>query len=163
MSLDSITSLAANLPLDWILVGGFAALIALDALRAGSSRAVSLSIALPLSAIAFAELSHTVPLSSVLTQFSAPIAQAVLFGILVAFFFFCARRVVGLWGDLSEGPIQAFIAGIACTVIAVPIWLQIAPLDSIWHFGPPIQALFGESYRLWWLLLGFIGLAYIRS
>ena len=163
MDTTSFSTIVANWPTDWIILGAFAAITALDALRAGSSRAAALSLALPLAALSYGELSHTTPLSSFMNQFSAPIAQMVLFAILLAIFFILMTRIVGLWGDASEGPIQALIAGVACASVVTVVWLQIPTLDALWHFGPHIQTIFGPAYQLWWLLGAFAGLAYVRS
>ena len=163
MHLDTVQALVTHWPTDWIIVGALAILVALDALRAGSSRAASLAVALPLSAFAFGELSHTVPVASLMSQFSAPVAQSVLFGVIVAIFFFLIRRIVGLWGDSSEGPVQALITGVACAAVMTSVWLQIPSLDAVWHFGPQVQLVFGESFRLWWLAGATAALAYVRS
>ena len=162
-SFSSFSALVTVWQTDWIIIGAFAALVALDALRAGSSRAAALSLAMPLSVFAFSELSQTIPIAPFLTQFSAPIAQAVLFGIIVAVLFLFIKRILGMWGDNSEGPLQALLAGIACAGVAATVWLQIPALDSLWHFGPQVQLIFGEAYRLWWLVGAAAILAYVRS
>ena len=163
MDFGSFTSVVENWPTDWIILGAFAALAAFDTLRAGSSRVAALSLALPISAVTYGEISHTFPISSFLTQISSPVVQGALFAILLVIFFLLMRRIVGLWGDLSAGPLPALIAGLACAVIAITIWLQIPILDSLWHFGTHVQAIFGQDYRLSWLLGAFAALAYVRS
>ncbi len=163
MNLTSLSTLVTQWPTDWIIIGAFAAVVALDTLRAGSSRAAAFSLASLLSVTAFGELSQTTPTASFIGQFSAPIAQMVLFGIVLAILFLFMSRVVGLWGNSSEGPIQALIAGVACAGIVASVWLQVPTLDTIWHFGPQVQLIFGASYRLWWLIGGAAALAYVRS
>lgn len=163
MNIDSLSSLVTQWPTDWIILVALAVFVAFDALRAGSNRAATLALAAPLSVVAFNELSQTAFISTFLAQFSAPLAQAVLFGILIIIFFLFIRRIVGLWGDTSEGPLQALIAGVACAGIVATVWLQVPALDSLWHFGPQVHLVFGEAYRLGWLLAGTAALAYVRS
>jgi hypothetical protein len=40
------TSLISHWPIDWIILGAFAVLIGLDAIRSGSNRAASIALAL---------------------------------------------------------------------------------------------------------------------
>lgn len=158
-----ITQLAAAWPLDWILIGAFAALVSLDALRSGTGRAASVALVLPVVLFTLQELPKTAFLSVFVSQFSTPIMQAVLFAILFVIYYILIRRIVGVWSESQGGPMQALIAGVACTVVVVCMWLQVTELDTVWHFGAQLQAIFSESYRLLWLLAAYAALAYVRS
>ena len=52
MNLTSVTGAFAHVPTDWIILFVIALLITLDALRSGASRAIALSLALPITYIA---------------------------------------------------------------------------------------------------------------
>lgn len=152
----------AWLSLDWIIVLVAALIIAADAMRSGSGRASTLALAFPLAAFALAELPKAVFLGPVVANIGGGYAGAVVFGALVAVFYFFVRRIIGLWGD-DGGPGPGLAAGIGCTAVLVVIWLQVPALNSLWHFGPQIQLVFGEAYRLWWLLGSLAALAYARG
>ncbi|MDP2648684.1 MAG: hypothetical protein Q8P19_02180, partial [bacterium] len=88
---------------------------------------------------------------------------AVLFFVMLVALFFFSRRIIGFWSDSRECVVQALMAGLATTIIALVVWLQIPSLDAVWHFGPQIQNVFSEAYRFWWLLISFAALAFVRS
>ena len=56
--------------------------------------------------------------------------------------------------------LQSLLSGIAATLILLLVWLQVPSLDSIWHFSDEIRMLFGEAYRLLWLILAFLLMAF---
>ena len=96
-------------------------------------------------------------------QHNSPLLNTVFVLILLAVVFVCMYRITDTYGADSSHPIQALLAGLAVAVVAVVIWLQIPSLDSVWHFGPQVQALFGAAYRFWWLLIAYIALAFARG
>ncbi|MBI4093643.1 hypothetical protein HY417_01655, partial [Candidatus Kaiserbacteria bacterium] len=51
MNLDAITAFAASIPVDWMIIGGFTLLAALDCVRSGARRVSQLSLAFPLAAL----------------------------------------------------------------------------------------------------------------
>lgn len=163
MNLTSFSSVVAHWPTDWIILGAFAALVALDVFRSGPRRALALSLASPLAFIAYASISDTVILGSILKQVSFPLEQNLIVAALIVGFFFVLLRIVDSWGGGGGGAIQALIIGIACTAITAVFWLQLAPLQALWHFGPPVENIFGVAYRLWWLIVAYLALAFARS
>ena len=102
-------------------------------------------------------------MGSIASQLSTPLIAALLHGILLVIIFICMYRITDTYGADSSHPIQAVFSGVAVAVIAVVVWLQIPALESVWHFGPQIQAVFGDAYRFWWLLISFIALAFARG
>ncbi|MCR4325401.1 MAG: hypothetical protein NUV59_01170 [Patescibacteria group bacterium] len=158
-----LSTLLTQWPTDWIIVIALAALVALDALRGGSNRACAISIALPLSLLALASFEKAAFLAPFASQISAYASGSVLFFVMLVAFYFFSRRIIGFWSDSREGVIQALLAGLATTIIALVVWLQIPSLDTVWHFGPQIQNVFSEAYRFWWLLISFAALAFVRS
>lgn len=158
-----VASLLAQWPTDWIIVLALGALLSLDALRTGSNRTSTLALSFPLAALALGELPKTAYLGPLMGQFSTPLSQSVLFAIFFVVFYILIRRIIGFWTDSRQGPVQALIAGFACAGILMAVWLQIPALVSLWNFNALIQTIFGEGYRLWWLLGGYAALAYVRS
>ncbi|OGG56442.1 hypothetical protein A3D71_01415 [Candidatus Kaiserbacteria bacterium RIFCSPHIGHO2_02_FULL_55_20] len=163
MNVASISSVFANWPTDWIILGVVAAVIAAECLRAGTNRAASLGLALPLALLLSSALPSAALLGGVLKQAQAPAGQAIIFLVLVIFSYFLANRILSFFSDSSGKPVQALIAGIATAVLLVVFWFQVPALDSLWHFGQQVTAVFGESYRFWWLAGSYIALAVVRS
>jgi uncharacterized membrane protein YGL010W len=158
-----IAVIAVNWPIDWIIIGAFAALAAFDAYRSGTARAATVALVFPVTLFALAELPKTAFLASFSAQFSTPVMQTVLLAVFFVIFYVMIRRMVGLWGDGAMGPLPALIAGIAVTIIVVCMWLQLPELNSLWHFGHQVQAVFSASYRLLWVFVAYAALAYVRS
>lgn len=163
MSFDSITNLFAAVPTDWIIIGAFAIFAAFDALRSGARRICTLALALPPSALLFVVLPNTVVLGSVAAQFSTPLLEAVLFLIIFAIVYILIGRIGLSWGGEAGQTIQAALAGVAAATIVAVFWLQVPALDTLWHFGPQVQLIFGEAYRFWWLMASYAALAFVRS
>jgi hypothetical protein len=155
-------SIFAHWPTDWFIIAAFVALVALDALRAGSARATALALALPLTSILMNALSSAFLVGSIATQFPQGGGQAVLFGIVFAILFLAIHRIVHSFAE-TGGTLQALIAGVSAVAVTLVVWLQVPALDTLWHFGPQVQLVFGEPYRFWWLVAAYFGLAFVRS
>jgi len=153
----------SGVPLDWVVIVVFVIIMSADALRGGPSRATALALALPLTLIVASALPDARLMGSIASQLNTPLIAALLHGILLVIVFICMYRITDTYGADSSHPVQAVFSGVAVAAIAVVIWLQIPALDSVWHFGPQIQAIFGEAYRFWWLLVSFVALAFARG
>lgn len=156
------SSLLAHWPIDWILIGACAAFIALDAVRSGSARAAALALALPATLLFLDALPHATLPEMVLKQLSTHAGQLIVFAVLFALLYIAIHRMI--FGFSGGGEvIQALITGLAATIVLVVVWLQVPALDSLWHFGPQVQAVFAESYRFWWLIVAYAALAFARN
>ncbi len=166
-SMDSIYTLTANTlihwPTDWIIIGAIAVFIALDTLRSGGTRASALALALPVGLFTLDALPRALFIGSVSKQFSTPVLQAVLFGIVFVALYVLIYRIIGFYSTSTGAPIEALLTGLAATAILMVVWLQVPALNSLWHFGSQVQAVFGESYRFWWLAASYLALAFARS
>ena len=60
MNLDSITTLFAGIPTDWLILGVFAILAAFDILRNGARRASTAALALPVALLLFVTTENTI-------------------------------------------------------------------------------------------------------
>ncbi len=163
MNLDSLTSLYNAVPTDWMIIAVLAIFAAFDALRSGARRIASLSLALPVAALLFGAISSAAFLGDAVAQFSSPVPQAALFFILLIGIYILINRIGLAWGSESGQTLQAALAGVAAVALAVVIWIQIPALDALWHFGPQMQLIFGETYRFWWLIGSYAALAFVRS
>lgn len=162
-SIPSIEGLFNVWPVDWIIILAVVVFIAFDAFRSGGTRAASLALSLPVTVLTLNALSTAAFLNGLITQFSTPLLQALLFAVLFVPLYIFTYRIIGSWGVSGGAPIEALITGLAATVILLVVWLSIPALDGLWHFGPQIQYIFSESYRFWWLLASYAALAFARS
>lgn len=163
MNLDSLISLYNTVPTDWILIGVFAIFAAFDSLRAGARRISALALALPIATLLSKSVTDSSMLSTVVQQFSTPTLQALLFGLLLVAAYIIVQRIGLVWTEVSGQTIQAALGGVAITALVVTFWLEVPSLQTLWHFSPQVQEIFGESYRFWWLAGSFGVLAFIRS
>jgi hypothetical protein len=162
MNLGSLSALSAHWPVDWIVLGALAAIVALDAMRSGPARASTLAVVAPLSLVLISALPQAFLLGAISQQFSQPAAQVLLFAVVFGVLFMLVHRIIFSFSE-NGGPLQALIAGVAGAAVVAVVWLQVPALQSLWHFGPQVQMVFGETYRLWWLFIAYLGLAFIRA
>lgn len=162
MDLSGIGNFFAYIPLDWIIIAALAILLAFDCLRSGTKRVIALSLAFPLAYLLFASISSARFLSSLSAQSASPMLQSLLFGAILVGMYFMMRRISSGYGRSEIALAQSAIASLAASAIVIVIWLQVPALQSIWHFGPQIQAVFGEAYKFWWLLAAYAALAFVR-
>lgn len=160
MDLSSVFGVFADVATDWILLLVLGALTAFDAYRSGTGRACAIVLALP-SALLLFELLPTAVIAGALASVSTPVFDGFLFLILAGGMYLLVRRM-----DVSYGTgsfIQAVIGGAAVMAAIAVVWLEVPALDSVWHFGEEVRAVFSESYRLWWLAGSFLAVAFVRS
>ncbi len=161
MGIDAISSTFSGIPIDWIILGVFAVLAAFISLRSGTGHACTLALSLPLAAL-FTKLLPSAAFVGGMIP-SDPTTEAFLFlGVLVVTCILVSR-ISASWDGGGGRPIQAALAGVAGTAILVTFWIMTPALDTLWHFGPQIQDLFGESYRFWWLIGSYSVLAFTRN
>src|SRR3989344_3078026 len=162
MDLSSLSAVATHWPIDWILIGAFAAFAALDGIRSGPTRATSLMLSLPAALLLVANLPDALFIGALVAQFSTPLAHAGVFAIVTAVLFFVILRSIFAFSN-GLAPLQALIAGVAAAIVLVVVWLQVPGLETVWNFGDQARAVFGEAYRFWWLAGSYIALAVVRS
>ena len=166
MDFSSGYTLVANLfthwPTDWILIGAFAVFAALDAMRTGPARATALVLSLPASLLVMGQFPEAFLLGPVFAQFTAPVAQAAIFGAISVFLYIATYRLIFTFSN-GTGPIQSLIVGLAAAAVLLIVWLQVPGLDALWHFGSQVQTVFGEAYRFWWLVGSYVVLAAVRN
>jgi len=163
MNLDAAASIVSSVPIDWMIIGGFTLLAALDCVRSGARRVSQLSLAFPLAALLMQSLPQAYILGDIASQFSTPLMQALLLGVVFVSLYILIGRIGLSWGGEAGQTIQAAMAGVAAAGIVVTMWIATPALSSLWLFGPQIQEIFGETYRFWWLIVSYAALAFVRS
>ena len=161
MNLTAVTGAFAHVPTDWIILFVVALLITLDAMRGGASRAIALSLALPVAYVSSLLLPKTVFLDSILKPFSTGTAGGfVMLGVIAILAFFMYR----ISRDYNSATgVQATMAGLATTVILVVFWMQIPALSALWHFSAQASQIFGSAHAFFWLIGGYAVLSAVRS
>lgn len=159
----AVTALLSHPPVDWLILLFVFVVILIDALRSGTGRAAALSVALPLTIFVSDIAHHATILGTILAKFSTQPMQATIFGVLFCVVFFLTYRIMYAWGGAVVPPTVAIVGSLSATIIALVMWLQVPALQLVWNFGPTIQSLFGTGYAFWWLISGFLLMAFVRS
>lgn len=97
-----------------------------------------------------------------LVQGATPFVAAGIYSVLVLILMFVIYRMTSSVSDDSARPLFAILTGLATTVIVLTMW-HFSPLQTFWSFNPVIQGAFGETYRLYWLLMAFVAFAFVKS
>ena len=163
MSLQAFTAFFTHISFDWIILILCASVLTFDALRSGLSRVTALALALPLTLLLLEYAQNAQFMTSLERQLSSPASRLIFDAALLIVLCIIMYRITDTFAASSYHLLQALIGGIAATAIVIIVWLQIPALDSVWHFGPQVQAIFGATYRFWWCLAAFIGLAFARG
>ena len=154
---------ALALQVDWILLASLAVLVGVDCFRNGPARASAIALAFPLATILKGTLPNALFIGQIANSLSTPLLESALFGGLFVGSFFLIHRMTFTFDNGSRGASQALLSGVATSAIVATLWLATPALQGIWHFGPGVQAVFGETYRFWWLALGYTALAFARG
>lgn len=159
MNLASLSNTYAHLPTDWIIFAVVFAVCAIDAMRSGASRAIAVSLAMPVLYACASLLPKTAVLDSVLKQVNG-IPYAILLLVLLGFFSLCMYRTTRDYG--SAVPVKALMAALATTIILIIFWIQIPALSGIWHFSSQVAGIFGTAYAFFWTIGSYLMLVAVR-
>lgn len=163
MDITPITNTLLRLPLDAVILFSITLLFTIDTVRSGATRATSIAISAPLAVFLYSILPHTFFVGPFMEKLATPYLQAGVLGVLfVALFILIYRMMFGA-GSGNISVTFALIATLATVSAVLAVWLQVPALQSIWHFGPYVQTIFGQTYTLYWLVLAYVLLAFIRS
>ena len=163
MGMQSISGIFTHISLEWLIVGIFAAVIALSVAAYGARYAIAISLALPIAAFLNSFIPDTAFLSSIVGRYAATIGPALVFFGLFVILFLILSRIDTSYGAELGSPLPAAIAGVACTAVALTVWMYVPALHTLHEFNPQIQAIFALQYRFWWLLGSLAALAFVRS
>lgn len=161
MDVEAVKGIFSTLPVDVVASVLFATFITVASLRLGASFAISLSLSLIVSNVLFAALPSAFMIGGMVSG-ASPMTAAALYGGFVVLLTFVMYRMTSTLSDDSARPLFAIATGLATTVVVLTMW-HITPLATLWHFNPMIQGIFGDTYRLFWLLLSFITYAFVKS
>jgi hypothetical protein len=160
MNTAAFTSALSHFSADWLLIGAVALAMVLYSLWRSSTPAVTIALCAPLTLILSEALPHAQILGPVSQQFGTN--SAILFLAVFVVLFLLVYRITASFSE-GGGVLEALLAGLSSTAILALVWIQVPALQSLWHFGPQIQNIFGETYRFWWLLVAYAALAFARG
>ena len=164
MDFSPVSAFVTAVPFDWLIIGLTFFLITVATMILGPHYGTALSLSLPISAFLFSLMGHTTPLSEIAAQFASPVARIVMFAIILVIVCVCIYRIVSSLFSPSAYPLQALVIGFETTVSLTVFFVQ-QPLADLpwWHFGPQVQAIFGNAFALWWLLAAYVGFDFVSA
>lgn len=157
-----LPSFLSSIQTDWIIIAAVLILVAAYTLRFGTDIPAALALALPSANVLDSLLPHAAFLGSLSGSLSSSAAQAGIFLAFAAALTFLFSRVISTFGAGSGSFFAAIFASAAMTIMLLTFWVQLPALETLWHFGPSIQAAFAEQYRFWWMVGSFVALAVAR-
>ena len=152
----------AHIQIDWFIVAVLFILSAFDGYQSGGARASAAAIALPLSIIFSNTVASTLALGATLHTLHAEAYPTAVIGVLFVIFYLIINRMIEpSFG--AGGIISALLAGAGGVVVLLDVWIGTPILDTLFHFGPFPQFVFSETYRLYFVIGGYIALAFARG
>ncbi|MBI5644960.1 hypothetical protein HY970_02570 [Candidatus Kaiserbacteria bacterium] len=163
MNLDAVTSFFTSVSVDLIVIVGFVLVCAIYAARMGVNLPISIAIGLPLTQFASALMIGSVFVGTLSDPTSESALQTGLFIGTAVLLIGLVHRMTSAYGDLNPSFPLAILTGVATMTVVIDVWVETPALSVLWQFGPSIQSIFAESYRLWWFLGAYLALAFVRS
>ncbi len=150
-------------PIDWILIAIAFLVMTFESFRAGAGKVSVLVLALPVTAVLSSALTDAALIKTIAASVHSDAFPVVLVGALFLGVCFLLYRIGAFYMGEPRQIHLALLAGVAGTVVLLAFWVHVPALGALWKFGPAIQAAFAEQFRFWWILLGFVLLAFVRS
>ena len=157
-----LTQFFSNVPLDLVIVLVLFIIGAVDGYLSGGARVSAAALALPLAILAAGMAQSAFALGATLHTIHADAYPAATIGVLfVALFFIIGRMVEQGFG--AGGPISALLAGLGAVAVILALWMATPALAALVPLGYVVPFFFGEAYRLYWLVGGYVALALARG
>jgi uncharacterized membrane protein YobD (UPF0266 family) len=129
----------------------------------GTARACVIALTIPVSAFLFT-LVHDAAFASTINEHLTNVwLQSGLFFLIAIFVYIMTHRMYRSYHNEGESLVLALLAGMATAIIVVVVWVHTPALVGIWTFNPFLTTMFGASYALWWFIVSFLLLGYVRS
>lgn len=160
-STTELIASVSNIPADMALIVALAMVGAYDGFQAAGTRVATLALALIMAVQLYTFIPHTALLGTL--GISAATFGGLVIAALVVGLYFALRRFTDAYGYGASGILSALLAGIGLVAIVVSMWLSTPALMSLWSFGPEVQRMFAEGYRLYLIVGGIAALALARG
>ena len=161
-AVQSLVPTMGSWPVDWFVLGLVMVAAAIDAFRGGTLRAAVFSLAAPLAVFVYAALPKTAFLARAVAKLETPALQAALFAVILVILCILLYRIVPASFGSGALPMQGLAAGLAVTIVLAVVWLQIPALISLFAPSQVVQMVFGQTYAIFWLLVAYGALAFVR-
>lgn len=159
----TIATSISHISIDWFIFAALVVALTIDALRSGSGRTAAITLSLPAAAVFFEGLTKTAIIGPLFAAAASPLAQSIIFIVLVIGLYFIINRMMPHYDDISSSPLLGVLSGAAAAVAIIATWVHLPFLSAVWQFGPPLEHVFGDPFRLWWILASFLALAFVRG
>jgi hypothetical protein len=157
-----LATISSFWPTDWVIIAAVMVLVALESFRAGTTRAATLALSLPISLYLYEALSKAYLLAPLVQDISIPYGKAIIFCVLFFVVYFFSSRIVSSF-DVGGGILPAVLSALATVILLLLVWAQVPGLHDIWAFGAALDSAFGDLYRFYWALSALGILAFARS
>ncbi|NBV77091.1 hypothetical protein EBR66_02950 [bacterium] len=162
MHAPSLSTTLAVIASDWFIILAFFTLVALDAMRGGAGRAVTLGLTALIAPYLFSLLSQTFLLSGIITAASTEKMQALVFGGIFVVTYLAVRRMTISYGDFGIGIVSSLCAALGATALMLLMWNSVPALGTLWHFGSVAEYI-TASYFFWIIVGSFSLLSFARG
>ncbi len=157
-STTAVLNAVTDIPTDLLIAAAIIVVGFLVGFTAGASRASTAALAL----IAAVSLTSLVPGALILGSATAGIDTGFLMLALAALLYAIIRRLTDPYG-YGGGIVSGILGGIGLAAVVLGVWLATPALIALWPFGPLVQGICAESYRLFIVLGGLTALAFARG
>lgn len=161
MDIASLSGTIAHLSLSWIALIVVALVGALDGYQTGASRTTAAALAFLLASLCTPLLVASAMIGGVIA--SAPQSGVIALVILFILFFILIRRLTESFGYGVAGALSALLGGVGFAAVVCAVWIATPSLMALAPLGAPLDALFTESVRIYWLLGGLAALSFARG
>jgi hypothetical protein len=118
---------------------------------------------MPLSTLFESLLAHTAVVGNTISSLSSPAAQCGVFVALFVVSYVLINRIIGVFGNIAGGLLFSLLASVSATIVTIVTLLQVSSVQTLWHFSPQTQALFGTPVAFVWIVGAYVALAFVRS
>ncbi len=131
----------------------------LFALRAGTGKLVSISVALVMAPHMVTSIPDAWILGSALDGMST---LTLTTAACIVLFLLLSRMIPSMYGEEGSIP-HALIGGIACTLCVTLFIATQAPLNTLYPLPSLVAPWFAAPYTLWWTLVAFLMFGFTRQ
>lgn len=157
-STTAVLHAVSDIPTDILIALAIGVVGFVDGFTAGASRASTAALAL----IAAVSLAPLVPSALILGGVASGTSTGIILLALTGLSYAIIRRLTDPYG-YGGGLVSGILGGVGLVAVVLGMWLATPALVALWPFGPLVQSIVAESYRLFIVLGGLAALAFARG
>lgn len=163
--LDATTTLVQtfyHIPIAWFVVFVIFVICAFDCYRSGGARTSAAFIAFVFAIFLVDMVATSFGMGEIIKAFHVDAYPWIIIGALFLIFGFIIGRMIEPTIG-AGGPLSGLIGGLGAVVLFLALWVGSPALSGLLHFDPIVESVFTESFRLYWIMVGFIALTLARG